>query len=649
MKHPCLTLVLFAASVPAAFGAAADAPLSLPLADSFAGGRMASFWTPERVSGNFDWEAAARPEDTPSPDPSDGDGGLLYYHAYRSMKGNTARLATAPIDAATATAPVVQFQFYHHTAGNDLLKIQVSADGGEWADVAGSEITVRGDEAGWKRYEIPLAGALPAGTSRFRVALTAVSAYGFNIVVDDVRVFNMAGRDLSARLSSAGPLVAGRGSELLLEIANNGAAAVSAGEYSIAFSAPDGVTAGTPVPVDVPALGTVVIPVSVAVDALAASAAGEFGFRAEVAMDGDEDASNDAASLSVAAAFSDSPAVTGAGIERIDGADVLSWNHAIDPDYAPIALREGFEGYDDGFRGPFGGWTALDLDGKDGGSVYNADGPALNVGVIPEGSSWRNLVRGFEGDGMLCVTIPSGAQQDDWLISPPLAADPKSTLTLSFRIGFRNFSVAQTNNFEILYTNSDGELDPSRPSALLNAMFEDVKVNVPAASSGTSDPVDLAEMTFEGIPASARRVAIHFKSKMTSYVPNAIWLDCLSLTEENPVALYGYNVYELGSGRLNGEPVPAGTNSFVIPAATDGGIATRRFFVTAHYNDGESAPSETVELKGAQSSVADLPGAELPGQAPEYYNLQGIRVSDPAPGQMVIRVSGTRADKVVAR
>lgn len=342
------------------------------------------------------------------------------------------------------------------------------------------------------------------------------------------------------------------------------------------------------------------------------------------------------------------PLFPGVGVERVDGADILSWNHVIDPDFTPIALSEGFEEYADGFRGPFGGWEALDLDGKDGGSVYNADGPALNVGVIPEGSSWRSLVRGFEGSNMLCVTVPSGAQQDDWLISPVLNADPKSTLTLSFKIGYKNFSVAQTNNFEILYTNSDGELNPARPSALLNAMFEDVRFDVPAASSGTTDPVDLVEMTFEGIPGSAKRVAIHFKSKMTSYIANAMWLDCLTLTEISPIELLGYNVYDVEWWMpLNEEPIPAGTNSFVIPPAANEYITSRNVFVTAIYNDGESAPSERVEIKGAQSAL-DLNGADT--EAPvEYFNLQGLRVANPAPGQLLIRRQGAEVSKELTR
>lgn len=644
MKH--LYPAILTAMAAAPFATAADGLLALPLADSFADGSLASFWTAERVSGNFDWEAVAKPEDKPSPEPFDGDGGLLYYHAYRSMNGNSARLATAPIDAASATAPVIQFYLYHHPTGNDLVKVQVSADGGEWTDVAGSEVTVKGDAVGWKQYVVPLSDAIPAGTSQFRVALTAVSAYGFNIVVDNVRLFNMAGKDLSVALAADGPIVAGRTSILKMTVSNNGATAVAAGDYAVTVTTPEGIAVDVPATVAVPALGMAEFPLSVTIDAMQASAAESYGFAAAVTMDGDEEAANNVASLNVETAFSENPSVTGVGIEKVDGVDLLSWNHAVDPDYAPVALTEDFESYEEYFGGPFGGWEALDLDGKGGSDqVYNAQGSALNVGAIPQGSTWRNLVRGFEGEKMLCVTVPSGAQQDDWLISPLIEADPKSTLTLSFKIGFKNFSVSQINNFEILYTNSDAELDPARPAALLNAMYEDVRVNIPAASSGTTDPIDLEEMVFEGIPGTARRVAIHFKSKMTSYIPNAMWLDCLSLTEVSPVELLGYNVYEIGSRRVNEGLIPAGTNSFAIPAAADGGLATRTFRVSALYNDGEAALSEAVELKGAQSAL-EIETSDAAAPA-EYFNLQGIRVANPAPGALLIRRTGSSVAKIV--
>ncbi len=143
MKQVYPALGLLTAAAPAF---ADDALLTLPLADSFANAQFAPFWTNERVSGNFSWEAVEKPENTPSPVPYDEDGGLLYYHSYMSMSGNTARLHTAPIAAASATAPVIQFYLYHNPVGNDLVKVQVSADGGEWVAASDYALTVSAPE-----------------------------------------------------------------------------------------------------------------------------------------------------------------------------------------------------------------------------------------------------------------------------------------------------------------------------------------------------------------------------------------------------------------------------------------------------------------------------------------------------------------------
>ncbi len=641
-----LALGMLALATPAF---AQDALLSLPLADSFANATIASFWTNERVSGGFDWEAVATAQDSPNPEPLDGDGGMLYYHAYRALKDNSARLYTAAIDAASATSPVVQFSIYHCPAGKDIVKVQISVDGGEWTDVEDGSIANGSTPTGWKSYIVPLSGAIPAGTTQFRVALTAVSAYGFNIVIDDVRIFNMAGADIAALLTPNGIMTAGLTSELSLMVQNNGALPVAAADYSIAVTAPEGIEVTLPATVDVPALGKVVLPVGVsAIDALMAHDAESYPFTAVVTMEGDEDTANNSSTADMPTGFSENPVVTGVGVEFVDGANQLSWEYSVDPTYTPQVYKDNFEGYAAGFQGPFNGWEAIDLDGRAGdSSIYNASGSGLNVGVIPEGSSWRTLVHGFDGTNMLCVTVPSGAQQDDWLISPALNGDGTHPYTLSFMLGYKNFSFGVINNFEILYTNSDAELNPSNPGQLLNTIFEDVRISIPAASSGTTDPIYMEEMVFEGIPGTAKRVAIHFKSKMTSYNPNALWLDCLCLADGNPLTIDGYNVYELGKGRVNPEILPKSVNSIAIPDAGSRADDDRLFFVTAMYNDGESAPSEIVSLNGAHSAIeAGVADADA---AVEYFNLQGIRVESPAKGTPVIRKQGTKIDKVIIK
>ncbi len=50
---------------------------------------------------------------------------------------------------------------------------------------------------------------------------------------------------------------------------------------------------------------------------------------------------------------------------------------------------------------------------------------------------------------------------------------------------------------------------------------------------------------------------------------------------------------------------------------------------------------------GDYTSIAVPEMTDAAFRAPEYYNLQGIRVALPVKGQMYIRVSGTRSDKIV--
>ena len=111
---------------------------------------------------------------------------------------------TPPIDRASATNPVVEYYMCHHTTYFDKLKIQVSIDGGEWIDVPNSENTVKKDGFGsgeWEKCTVALTDVLPADCSSFRVAFTTVSAYGYNIIIDAVRIFNLKGKDLANNAS----------------------------------------------------------------------------------------------------------------------------------------------------------------------------------------------------------------------------------------------------------------------------------------------------------------------------------------------------------------------------------------------------------------------------------------------------------------
>ena len=50
---------------------------------------------------------------------------------------------------------------------------------------------------------------------------------------------------------------------------------------------------------------------------------------------------------------------------------------------------------------------------------------------------------------------------------------------------------------------------------------------------------------------------------------------------------------------------------------------------------------------GDYTSISSVPSADSNDAAPVYYNLQGIKVSNPAKGQLYIRTIGSKAEKVI--
>lgn len=57
----------------------------------------------------------------------------------------------------------------------------------------------------------------------------------------------------------------------------------------------------------------------------------------------------------------------------------------------------------------------------------------------------------------------------------------------------------------------------------------------------------------------------------------------------------------------------------------------------------------TVPASGNQSGIEDIVAGEDENAPVEYYNLQGVRINEPAAGQVVIRRQGSKVTKIVVR
>ena len=580
--------------------------LDLPFADSFAGGVLSENWETEIVSGTYNWTIGST-ANYPTTEPFDADGGLIYYPSFNAQAGQTARLITVPLSRESANSPVLQFYLCHSNMGNDKVQVQVSCDNGAWVDVEGEMPVVKGDKGVWEQYLFPLSGALTDGCKSFRVSLTAVSAYGHNIVVDNVRIFNLVDYDLEAvSLVGADKVLAGNDVELTLTIANNGGRDVSAGDYLIHVTSDLGTEIVSPASVDIKSMETAALTVKVPVNAVHALAAESYTFKAEIDYPSDEVADNNVTSdKEVALGFSENDCVKSLSISAdVSGNKVLSWEPAGDPTYQPVNISESFEDFEKGAAGTFNGIVALDLDGKSGGTNYGVSGSDFTV--CEHNSTYP---KNEDGSKYIGLTLPMNAQQDDWVILPAVSCKASSTMTLSFMVALKSFygSTSYYNySYEVVY--STGDYDAANPSAAFTNL---VKKETSSSNYGDLKHNDsFIEMTYENIPAEAVHVAIHFTTKTGA--STAVCVDNIRLTEVNGAQLLGYHVYEHQVGRVNVEMLGADATTFNLtqarfaaPSLRSVKDPVRQYFVTAVYPDGESMPSNIVS-DGNMSGVENV-------------------------------------------
>lgn len=198
-----------------------------------------------------------------------------------------------------------------------------------------------------------------------------------------------------------------------------------------------------------------------------------------------------------------------------------------------------------------------------------------------------------------------GTPCDNYLVLPELGS---SDMTLKFKA--RAYSADYPESLEILASSTDGEV----------SSFSVVKT-----LSVDGNAYEEYEVT---LPADTKFAALHHVSD-EGY---ALLVDDLSFSAKAREIL-GYNVYRYGN-RVNSDPI------------ADKSFATNRdgrYTVTVVYPEGESEPTGEILIgvDGVSSVVADVTG-----DIPVYYNLQGQRVANPE-GGVFIEVAGGTSRKVI--
>lgn len=587
--------------------------INLPFADSFAGASFGNVWTTEIVSGTFNWQAL---ESYNSQFPRiteayDKDGGFAFYNSYSASNGQSARLITPPINAAGSVNPVIEFYLLHHTSGIDEVRIEVSSDNGEWVEVPEAIARVIGTAGEWEKYTFPISAGIAEGADSYRVALHAHSKYGYNIIIDKVRIYNLANKDLEASIFSAPEtIVSGNTATISFSVVNNSNTPVAADDYTLSLNTDYPGLVELPENQDVPALSSVMYSINVPFTAIEAVNADSYSFGLNVAYTGDEIPENNTSEDAVVSVvFSDNEAPGAANAEQLeDGSINITWAPAGDPNYVPVNATTSFEDFESGYTGPFDGYVSLDLDeDTSGGTYYTTRGSAFNIVANPTSP------KGYDGNKMIGLTFGANKKQNDWLISPELNCPAGGTMNLSFMIATKAFSSSSYYyTFEVRYATED--YDPENPEA---AFTHTIATKTSSQSYGDfRNSETFSTITFNDIPAEAKYIALYFCSKIS--VAAAIWIDNISITENILNPLLGYNLYEVDNARLNEEMLPTSQTSYLVSDATRS--AGRQFFVTAVYPDGESNPSEYTSVITGVEQIAN-------GQTTIYSTREGLVIT----------------------
>lgn len=580
--------------------------INLPVSDSFADATMSEIWEANLLSGSINWEAASASPNAPTDvTPFDGDNGFAYYRSFNATSGSQARLETAPISASSSTNPVVEFMFYHNNGvptTADKVQVQISVDNGEWTDIDGAAITradTNNDGNVWKKYAFELKDLIE-GCDTYRIGFLAISAYGHNMFIDAVRMFNLADHDIEVvSLSAPEEVIAGNNIELTLRLSNNSGTTVNASEYTVTVETdfPNEVSFEN---VEIPALTAVDLKVSLPLTAEEAFNLDEYSFKAIIDYADDEVAdNNESTTVNVATAFSqfDKPGELTIRVDEEENLN-LAWESAIDLTYEPVNIVEDFESFDDETKGEFNGWVSLDFDNSS--YAYYINSPEFIV------ASKKTAPKGNDGK-YIGVTLGSNVQQNDWLISPKLNCKEGSTMTFEAMIACKNLSYNYSHTVEILYTEDD-TYNREDPDLLLQAFSFSLKkvVSGTYAANELKQDETFYKLTVENIPASAKYVALHFITKTNT--STAMWVDDLKIYENDNNPLLGYHVYERNQGRVNQESLDPSTLTHQVEKNSS--TSTRSFYVTAIYPDGESEPTDLVEYTPSTTEIETVTGSE---------------------------------------
>lgn len=568
-------------------------PVTLPYAESFAGGEMHSFWS-EDHDGRGRWGTLA----ASNVYVQDGDGGMLCYTSNTADESSLGY--SGLISLGDATAPTLSFHyFYTGMSDQDSLQLLVCRDGGVWEKVRDLDVQSADHMEQWQHVVVPLSDY--ADSHFIQIGFhQRCHEEGCIVYVDNIRIYDQVGHDLALSEAALPPNVRpDEARTVSVRVTNNGLQPADGYEVSVYA---DGQRCGTaratePLPSQASTVVTLSVTPSVAIEADSVSMA------IVVVSDSDEVASNDTiAPQRVRMLMPSWPRPRNVAATPAGGGATVSWQAPAAPRTAGTAVTDGFETAPDFTISNFGDWVLIDNNGTwvygisdieiphtgepQAFTVINADSCGLN-------DTWA----AHGGVKYLAAFSTPGGPLDHWLLSPRLSEEAQ---TVTFWA--RAYSGSYRESFEVYFSDTD----------ISEASFKQLGAVTTAAGDNQWHAYSY------DLPSGTR----YFAVRATSDDQFALLLDDFTFipdtTGRQDITLLGYNVYRDGE-RVNAAPVTT-------LAFTDGPHAgSAAYRVSAVYDKGESGLSDAAVADGI-ATVAQ-PATASDGA---WYDLQGRRVVRPS-------------------
>lgn len=554
----------------------------------------------------------------------DGDNGFIGMKASYLEQG--ADLFTGKISLAGAVNPGISFYTYNLVGESgakdeNTIELFVREIGAAEYTALGTPIVI-GDlatEAGW----VSVNKSLAAYAGKTIQLMFRATCHGFAYtLIDNIKIGDMLENDLHARAISAPAKVkAGADYEVAVTVNNNGTKDATAFTIKI-FADGEQVASKT---VDALAAGTATTETfTLNMHALAEE---PVVLHAEVEFAADEKQDNNkTAEVTVTPQISKLPAVTDLKGEADENGDAhLTWS---EPDLNAAPAETGVVDFEDAesFAHEYEGWTFIDADGKPVGGFQNTDIPGIDPGTTltsffvfdRAAETWQHeSFAAHSGTKYLASLFnynPSNGLVDDWAISPMLDG---SAQTITFYA--KSYDSQYSESFDFLYSTTGTETS--------DFILVGSKKNISTTWT---------EYSFE-VPAGA----LYFAIRNHDTDAFMLMLDDFTFAPAGASAelsIAGYDVYRDGV-KITTEPT--GETEFTDADATDG---DHTYVVVAVYDKGISKGSNAVTV--STTGIADI---TVDSADAEYFNMQGIRVTNPEAGQLYIRRQGGRAAKVMVK